>query len=489
MVGVPGRSKACVTCLKRKKRCDLEKPFCGTCRKARVECGGYHRPRIFINNTMENHNKQLTKKERGTSTSMSTSRSSDSSDTDSSRSTPSSGSNVALLMSLARTAYQTKYMDLWWQLYLPNGQRLSKVVTSNAMGGWLDAVHEMNFREPVLEKALVAMSVTAVGKQEGDPFLKEEGRRLYGKALQSMTVAMKDPKRATSDSILTAVRLFSFYESLFGQSENTAEQAISWQVHNAGDLALVASRSPYSFISGYSHQLFCDGRTHLTMSALRSRKRLFLMDPEWKTIPWLKRDKTSRDHLIDVIMDMTALFEDTDKMKVCPDPLEKELLHQQLIDGFLALKHGLRTWQTLHAPNYHPPTNSDDLPDQVSPEDLTGAHLMTLFWATSIVACSNLDALCAPDGAGYHIEWDLDAFCGDIVRTLPFFCHPSMGLFRQHIAVYPTTVALRYICAVGASRLVDERRILADSLYSPALAGVRHFVISMNDSSPVDFLK
>jgi hypothetical protein len=161
---------------------------------------------------MEDHNKQLTKKERGTSTSISASRSSDSSDTDSSRSTPSSGSDVALLMSLARTAYQTKYMDLWWQLYLPNGQRLSKVVASNAMGGWLDAVHEMNFREPVLEKALVAMSVTAVGKQEGDPFLKEEGRRLYGKALQSMTVAMKDPRRATSDGILTAVRLFSFYE-------------------------------------------------------------------------------------------------------------------------------------------------------------------------------------------------------------------------------------------------------------------------------------
>jgi hypothetical protein len=156
---------------------------------------------------MEDHNKQLTKKERGTATGTSTS-----GDADSSRSNPSSGSDVALLMSLARTAYQTKYLDLWWQLYLPNGQRLSKVVTSNAMGGWLDAVHEMNFREPVLEKALVAMSVTAVGKQEGDPFLKEEGRRLYGKALQSMTGAMRDPKRATSDSVLTAVRLFSFYE-------------------------------------------------------------------------------------------------------------------------------------------------------------------------------------------------------------------------------------------------------------------------------------
>ncbi|KAL2854266.1 hypothetical protein BJY01DRAFT_43834 [Aspergillus pseudoustus] len=493
MVGVPGRSKACVTCLKRKKRCDLEKPFCGTCRKARVECGGYHRPRIFINNTMEDHNKQLVKKERGasagTSMSLSSGRSSDSSDTDSNRSSPVSGSDAALLMSLARSAYQTKYMDLWWRLYLPNGQRLSKVVTSNAMGGWLDAIHELHFKEPVLENALVALSVTAVGKQEGDMYLKEEGRRLYGKALQGMAGAMKDQKRATSDAILTAVRLFSFYESLFGQCEKPAEQARSWQVHNTGDLALVASRSPYSFISGYAHQLFCDGRTHLTMSCLRRRKRLFLADAEWKTIPWLKHEKTPRDHLLDVMMDMAGLFEDTDNMKACPDPLKKEKLRQQLIDGFLALKYGLLTWQTLHAPDYHPTYTADNLPDEVDPEDLTGAHLMTLFWATSIVACSNLDSLCAPHGAEYHVEWDLDEFCGDIVRTLPFFCHPSMGLFRQHVAVYPTTVALHYICAAGATRLVDERRILADSLYDPALAGVRHFIVSMKDNSPVDFLK
>ncbi|KAL2814826.1 hypothetical protein BJX63DRAFT_192432 [Aspergillus granulosus] len=495
MVGVPGRSKACVTCLKRKKRCDLEKPFCGTCRKARVECGGYHRPRIFINNTVDDHNKQLIKKERGTGTGLSlrlrSSRSndSDSSETDSNRSSPDSGSDIALLMSLARSAYQTKYMDLWWRLYLPNGQRLPKIVTSNAMGGWLDAIHELHFKEPVLEKALVAMSVTAVGKQEDDPYLKEEGKRMYGKALQSMAVAMKDPKRATSDGILTAVRLFSFYESLFGQSKNTAEQAQSWQVHNAGDLALIASRSPYSFVSGYAHQLFCDGRTHLTMSCLRRRKRLFLADPEWKTIPWLKHEKTPRDHLIDVVMDMTALFEDTDIMKACPDPAKKKILRQQLIDGFLALKHGLLNWQTLHAPDYHPIYTADDLPDEVCPEDLTGAHLMTLFWATAIVACSNLDALCAPHGAEYHVEWDLDEFCGNIVRTLPFFGHPSMGLFRQHVAVYPMTVALHYICAAGPQRLVDERRILADSLYDPALAGVRHFVVSMKDDSPVDFLK
>ncbi|KAL3465340.1 hypothetical protein BJX64DRAFT_63600 [Aspergillus heterothallicus] len=497
MVGVPGRSKACVTCLKRKKRCDLEKPFCGTCRKARVECGGYHRPRIFINNTMNDHNKQLTKKERGISTStnisMSKGRSSSgsgsSSDTDSNRSSPDNGSDVALLMSLARSAYQTKYMDMWWRLYLPNGQRLSQSVRGNTMGGWLAVIHELNFGEPVLEKALVAMSVTAVGKQEGDLYLKEEGRKLYGKALQSMTVAMKDPKRAMSDGVLTAVRLFSFYESLFGQSENAAEQAQSWQVHNAGDLALVASRSPYSFISGYAHLLFCDGRTHLTMSCLRRRKRLFLAEPEWKTIPWLKIEKTPRDHLLDVMMDMTGLFEDTDNMKVCPNPVEKEVLRQQLIDGFLALKHGLLSWQKLHAPNYLPTYTADDLPDKVHPEDLADAHLMTLFWATSIVACSNLDALYAPHGAEYHVKWDLDEFCGHIVRTLPFFGHPSMGLFRQHVAVYPTTVALHYICAAGPRRLVDERRILADSLYNPSLAGVRHFIVSMKDNSPVDFLK
>lgn len=151
---------------------------------------------------MENQNQQLGRKDRSTSRG----------DNDSGYSTSGSGSDVALIPALAHSAYQTKYQDMWWRLYLPNGQALSDTVTKLALGGWLDAVQDLHTTEPVLKKALLAMALTAVGRQENNKFLVEEGRRYYGGSMQGMSLALKNPKRAASDAILTAVRLCSFYE-------------------------------------------------------------------------------------------------------------------------------------------------------------------------------------------------------------------------------------------------------------------------------------
>ncbi|CAK7219317.1 hypothetical protein SBRCBS47491_003806 [Sporothrix bragantina] len=51
MVGVPGRSKACATCRRRKKGCDFLRPSCSQCLRAGLECGGYERGRIFVHTT------------------------------------------------------------------------------------------------------------------------------------------------------------------------------------------------------------------------------------------------------------------------------------------------------------------------------------------------------------------------------------------------------------------------------------------------------
>ncbi|KAL4784681.1 hypothetical protein BJX76DRAFT_367430 [Aspergillus varians] len=468
MVGVPGRSKACVTCLKRKKRCDLEKPFCGTCCKARVECGGYYRPRIFINNTVENRVQQLVKKDRSKGTS----------------SLSSSGRDVALPPELARSAYQAKYMDLFWRLYLPNGQALSLELTQTALGRWIDAIHDLHGTETVLRKALLAMSVSAVGRHENNTFLKEEGRRLYTSSLQGLAVALKDPRRGTSDAVLTAIRLSSFYESIFGSNESEIQQARCWQAHNAGDTALIMARSPYSFVSGHAHELFADGRSNLIMSCLRKRRRCFLSGPEWRTIPWLQQGKNPRDHLMDILLDLTGIFEDLDLMKSCEQIFEKELLRQQIIDGLLQMYQDLITWQLMYAPDFEPPT---EVPDDVPPHQVAGAHLMTIFWATVIVVASNLQAVW-DSTEKFDPIFDLDLCCTNIVRTFLIFIHPSLGLFRTHLTTYPMTVVIHYICTAGPQRLVEERRILADCLYNPALAHVRQFIFSMKDDQPLEFL-
>ncbi|EFX00323.1 c6 zinc finger domain containing protein [Grosmannia clavigera kw1407] len=48
MVGVPGRSKGCNTCIQRKVKCDGGQPTCGNCRKSNRLCTGYKRPVAFV---------------------------------------------------------------------------------------------------------------------------------------------------------------------------------------------------------------------------------------------------------------------------------------------------------------------------------------------------------------------------------------------------------------------------------------------------------
>lgn len=79
-------------------------------------------------------------------------------------------------------------------------------------GGWVDAVQHLYISESVLRKTILALSVSGVGRQENDRFLREEGSKLYASSLKELTVALKDSRRGLSDAILTAVRLAGFYE-------------------------------------------------------------------------------------------------------------------------------------------------------------------------------------------------------------------------------------------------------------------------------------
>ena len=171
-------------------------------------------------------------------------------------------------------------------------------------------------------------------------------------------------------------------------------------------------------------------------------------------------------------------------MKACDDPLGKERLKQQIIDSLLQMQQDLATWQVVHAPDYEIPAK---VPEEVSPQQVIGCHLMTFFWATVIVVVSNFQALWKP---AQQIDpiFDLDICCGNIIRSFYIMIHPAMGIFRTHLTIYPMTVVIDYIREVGPQRLLEERRILADCLCNPALAHVRQFINSLKDDIPLEFL-
>ncbi|UNI24896.1 hypothetical protein JDV02_010615 [Purpureocillium takamizusanense] len=53
MVGVPGRSKGCSTCRRRKKGCDRRLPSCSQCLRLGLPCGGYSRDLVWVTNVPE----------------------------------------------------------------------------------------------------------------------------------------------------------------------------------------------------------------------------------------------------------------------------------------------------------------------------------------------------------------------------------------------------------------------------------------------------
>jgi hypothetical protein len=203
MVGVPS-SKACITCLKRRKRvynhstyyvsrnyntdinfqCDLRKPSCLQCERLGIECAGYVKERIFVNTTKQ---RSTVSYKHATTT-------------------------ITLPDTLARSASESRFIGNFWSAYLPNGRALSSGALQDTLGGWTNTIQELYPTDNTLKKAVLALCLASSGRAEGMQWMTEEGLRIYVSALQEMKVALKRQSKAKQDAILTTARVFSLHE-------------------------------------------------------------------------------------------------------------------------------------------------------------------------------------------------------------------------------------------------------------------------------------
>ena len=73
-------------------------------------------------------------------------------------------------------------------------------------------VQDLSPEHDVLRSALLAVSVSRIGRSNEDSSMIGKGMELYGKALFQVNRALRDPNRAKGDELLAACRLLSFYE-------------------------------------------------------------------------------------------------------------------------------------------------------------------------------------------------------------------------------------------------------------------------------------
>lgn len=211
MVKRPGGSKACLTCLKRRKavsscrawnrgkfdltsiKCDLQKPACGQCRRLNRECEGYIRPLVFKNTVIQSKQKQTPTKP------------------------AQCDSKIILHDNLSRSAFFHQITGLYWKAYLPNGQNLPADV--NVLKGWIESIHilEQQVQVHAIHKALLALSLATLGRVGSQEWMTKEGQRLYGDVLSDTSTLINARKKnllcgRRKLELITTVRLLSFFE-------------------------------------------------------------------------------------------------------------------------------------------------------------------------------------------------------------------------------------------------------------------------------------
>ncbi|CAH0028559.1 unnamed protein product [Clonostachys rhizophaga] len=220
--------------------------------------------------------------------------------------------------SLTRSAYQERYLGLFWDIYLPNGRKFPAGSAQHTTELWLNhvqkLVHEDN--QIAIRMILLAISLANVGLYDNKTCLVESGTRMYGSCLSTLAEEIGSNTRSTPSSLLATSRLCSLYEVvqhpvpvLYGHDYNDRlAQARTWQLHTGGESEVVPSRVTEQLASRFAYQLSIDGRSTQISTLIISRTPSALNKPNWKMDLWKRIARTPKDLLGDIFAEIPDLL-------------------------------------------------------------------------------------------------------------------------------------------------------------------------------------
>ncbi|OPB44864.1 Zn2Cys6 transcriptional regulator [Trichoderma guizhouense] len=392
MVGVPGRSKGCITCRRRKKGCDKSLPGCHQCIRSGLTCEGYGRDLVWVNTTPDGddgkvkphppHGKAAAGQQRPWSVIYTTK-------------TNKSNNNstaVALHDSLARSARENLFFGMLISMSLPYGHLLSPKASAISTNGWVAAVDEYYNREPAIRYAALAMSAGFMGVQDRNNKIAQysqltlQGLEAYNRAIHEMVKGLKDAKRSKNDGVLVAARILQSYELFFGSAPD-------WRAHIEGQLSLFLARGPESFTTGQAHQLYVDGRVLVVMLCIGRRTQSPLHSPEWRTVPWRTIPKSVKDKLMDIMEDIPFMLVSYDNLRACQDPDRADELRQIAMLNCEHISNSLDIWEQemgadLHQFDYN--VVGSPLPEPKDDTEFSLVYLSSVYWGARLILYSTL---------------------------------------------------------------------------------------------------
>jgi len=206
-----------------------------------------------------------------------------------------------------------------------------------------------------------------------------------------------------------------------------------------------------------------------------ARKQCVLSDPGWKTIPWRLTKKTLKEILVDILVDLPTLLEDVDVMAAMTDPGTKQIQKETLASRVWVFDKRLTDWYlSVPLPRELGMLDIEDA-DSMRAEDLTLAHIMTLYWCTCLVLYRTMTEVVEPDFV-LPEHADSSIYCKKIIQAIPIFLHPVVGTYRVHLATFPMGLCMNYLARCDPHEMTTERALLASYFRRPEGATMKSFV-------------
>ncbi|EXJ93834.1 hypothetical protein A1O1_02227 [Capronia coronata CBS 617.96] len=449
MVGVPGKSKGCNTCRRRKKGCDQKRPICGQCASSGYTCGGYSRDTTFI----------IHPASKAVQNAVFLSYA---------KPTP-----AALQRSVDRAAVESQCRSLFWDLYMPQGDascRDAFILRCGHPMNWAEVFQDISDQDRSLEEAFSALSISRVGQGNKDVRLVHESAKFYGNALKELQGALFDPKRMYSNQVLMACMLLGLYEVLEGPAFNSR----SWITHAKGAARLIQLRGPERHQEWDAHHPFLASRIPTIYASILQRKSTYLATEEWLTVPWAtQKHKTYFDRMVDLATHVPSILEKFDLLCEKAVGIGEDLV--QLLQQCEDLQTRLNQWRggtkTGATPRSvkHQPADDDGYPfgTDLWFKNHLFVHARLVYYTCSLALAEVVeDILQTLDFQAHQLPDSLDRnglkelcnadrYANNICRSVTYCLQPEMGAWGANIVNFPANRALAYYQTMGNTAATD----------------------------------
>lgn len=375
--------------------------------------------------------------------------------------------------SLDRTAVDMQCRALFWDLYLPHGiaeVHDAMLMKCNHPPDWTSILLEMPQDEPALDLAFSALSVSRVGRSNQDLRLVKESTKVYGRALKDLQRALADSSRMQSEEVLAACSLLSLYEIFEGG--DAMSKSVGWVSHAQGAARLIELRGPSQHINRQAHHVFLGARLPILFSAIVRRKRSFLADTEWLTVPWRAiSGKTYHDVLVDHVTGIPGLLEQFDSLRGMSSPGTHHKLNDLLL-SCRELKNTMTKWE--HAKKQlsrpvlikHKRQEDDIYPFQheMSWENHLFLNASLVYWSAQLVVSvtiSQIELLLASLGFSRSDTYastttsqqEARQFATCIAQSIPYALMPDMGALGINHITFPICLAFAHFTESNEERI------------------------------------